>query len=363
MMSTQRTRARHHLTRHRLKSGAKVVPVIAAVLLLAACASGSPTKSNASGGASTSTGTSSSTSSGKSASVIVIGGPLSDPFFSVVKHGIDAATKSVEASGGKVTYLALANYNNLGADTAKLLQTAQNQKPSAIVFADWIPTAEEPVAKQIVQSGIPVIIYNSGTMTNVKNVGALTYIGADYTACGQAGGEEFVKNDVKNVVFVNTQPGDTSAEATASGYKTAVTGAGGTFRELSLPASSFGSPTAVAQAVKSDLLKNPGTTGIATFGTQDADSVDSAIQQSNNTGKVKLIGFNMSTNTLNRIKAGTQLATLDQQGYAQGYYSVSAAYQYAAYGISLPDALSTGPSVIDSTNVAKAITGTAEGVR
>jgi simple sugar transport system substrate-binding protein len=356
MKSPQHSPARIRLTR-----AAKVVPVVAAALLLAACASGSPTKSGAT--ASTSSNTTSKASNAD-ASIIIIGGPLSDPFFSVVKHGVDAATKAVEASGGKVTYLALANYNNLGADTAKLLQTAQNQHPDAVIFADWIPTAEEPAAKAIVAAGIPVIIYNSGDMTNVKNVGALTYIGTDLHASGVAGGQEFVKNGTKSVVFINTQPGDASAEATASGYKEAVTGAGGTFRELGLPASSFGSPTAVAQAVKSELLKYPDITGIATYGAQDADSAYSAIQQSNSGTKVKLIGFNLSTNSLNRIKAGTQLATIDQQGYAQGYYTVSAAYQYAAYGISLPTSpILTGPAVIDSSNVAKAISGTAAGVR
>ena len=77
-----------------------------------------------------------------------------------------------------------------------------------------------------------------------------------------------------------------------------------------------------------------------------------------------MIGFNLSTNTLDRIKAGTQLATIDQQGYAQGFYSVSAAYQYAAYGISLATTpILTGPAVIDSSDVSKAISGTAAGVR
>ena len=241
MMSTQQKPARR-----RLIWAAKVAPILAAAVILTACTSGSPSKANPTSDATTSS--KSSSHSGKAASIVIIGGPLSDPFFSVVKHGVDAATTAVKASGGKVTYLALANYNNLGADTAKLLQTAENLHPNVIIFADWIPTAEEPVAKQIVASGIPVIIYNSGTMANVKAVGAMTYIGTDLYESGQAGGKEFVKAGSKDIVFVNTQPGDASAESTASGYRQAVTSAGGKFQELNLPASSFGSPTAVAQA-------------------------------------------------------------------------------------------------------------------
>ena len=345
------------VTGRRLRRIAMAVPVFAVAVTLAACSTGAGSPAKAASSVV-------SNSSGKGISIVIIGGPLSDPFFSVVKHGVDAATASVEAAGGKVTYLALANYNNQGADTAKLLQTALNQNPSAVIFPDWIPSAEEPEAKAIVQAGIPVIIYNSGTMANVKAVGALTYIGTDLYASGQAGGQEFVKDGEKNVVFVNTQPGDASAELTASGYRQALTSAGDKFSELNLPGSSFGSPTAVAQAVKSALLKDPTIDGVATYGAQDADSAYSAIQQAGDSGKVKLMGFNLSTNTLDRIKAGTQLGTVDQQGYAQGFYTVSAAFQYAAYGIDLATKpILTGPAVIDSSNVKKAISGTAAGVR
>ena len=53
-------------------------------------------------------------------------------------------------------------------------------------------------------------------------------------------------------------------------------GAGGTAEQLPLPPTSFGNPTAVAEAIKAQLLKNPDVNGIITISTGDADSAGSS---------------------------------------------------------------------------------------
>jgi simple sugar transport system substrate-binding protein len=297
-------------------------------------------------------------------SIVVIGGASDDPFFSTVKNGVDAAASAVSPLGGKVTYLEMPNYDNIGPDAAKLAQTALSLHPNVIAVPDWVPSAEDAVLSRIHKAGITLIVYNSGTFSHVTALGSLTYIGTDYYQSGLAGGKEFVSAGAKNIVCVNTVPGDTSAEAMCSGYQNAEKAGGGSYSELELPTTSFGNPTAVAQAVKSELITHSSIDGVAVFGAQDADSAAAGIQQANDTQKVKLIGYNLSTNTLNRIKAGTQLATIDQQPYAQGFYTVMAGFQYVAYGINLASRpILTGPLVIDSKNVNQAIAGTALGVR
>ena len=352
-------RGEHRKRRSRVGKAAPILVVAAAVL--SACGS----TASASGSSKSTEATSgSSSASAKGVSIVVIGGASSDPFFSTVKNGVDAAAKIVEAAGGKVTYLEMPNYNNIGPDAAKLDQTALSLHPSAIVSTDWVPSAQDSTLKSITQAGIPLVIYNSGTLSGAKAVGALTYIGTDYTDSGKAGAKEFLASGGKDLIYVNTVPGDASAEDLGSGYSSVLTAAGAKYTELNLPATSFGNPTAVAQAIKSELLNNPQIDGIATFGAQDTDSAASAIQQANETGKVKLIGFNLSTNELDRIQNGTQLATVDQQPFAQGFYSVIAAFQYVAYGIELPtQPILTGPLIVDKQNVARAIAGTAAGAR
>ncbi|MDQ1544905.1 MAG: simple sugar transport system substrate-binding protein [Actinomycetota bacterium] len=331
-----------------------IASVIAVSVLLVSCSS--------TGSSSTST-SAPINDSAKGVSIVVVAGTSSDPFMSSVKHGVDAAALAVKAAGGSVTYLTLQNYQNLGPDTAKLAQTALNLHPTAIVVPDFVPSAEDPTLRSIVKAGITLVLYNSGSEAEAQKLGALTYIASDYEASGVAAGKELLAAGAKDVVFVDTIPGNPSADAMNNGYKSAVTSGGGKFRELTLPATSFQNTTAVTQAIKSELINSPSIDAIATWATPDDDSAAAAISQNNATGKVKLVGFGLSTNALSRIKAGTQLAATDQQPYAQGYYAVSAAFQYAAYGIALPTKLLTGPLVVDSKNVVQAIHGTSLGVR
>ena len=42
-----------------------------------------------------------------------------------------------------MTWLAPQDYNNLGPDAAKLMQTALAQNPDGIIAADWVPAAQD----------------------------------------------------------------------------------------------------------------------------------------------------------------------------------------------------------------------------
>ena len=133
---------------------------------------------------------------------------------------------------------------------------------------------------------------------------------------------------------------------------------------LNLPSSQFGDPSAVTQAIKGALIDDPTIDALITIGTTDADSAAGAIEQAGSGGKVLLGTFDVSQASLDRIKGGTQLFSIDQQPFAQGYYAVSNAFQLAAYGIYLPESpLLTGPALITEDNVDLAIEGTKLGVR
>ncbi|MEY4000366.1 MAG: hypothetical protein RLZZ626_721 [Actinomycetota bacterium] len=296
--------------------------------------------------------------------VYVIGGMPSDPFWSVVKSGAEAAANAVEAAGGTVTWLGPQNYDNLGPDAGKLVDTAVSNGATAIVIADWVPAAENPAIKRAVAKKIPVVIYNAGGVAQVKATGALTYIGSDEGVAGKAGGAYFATHGAKNVLCVNTGPGNANYESRCGGIIAGEKANGGKGKQLPLPASSFGNPTAVSNAVKAALLKDKTITGVVTLGVQDADSSAAAIAAAGLTKKVKLATFDMSTNTLNRISAGTQLFAIDQQPWLQGYLATSVAWQYAQYGIKpATSPVLTGPAIVDKSNVALVKTGVAGGVR
>ncbi|WP_088319757.1 sugar ABC transporter substrate-binding protein [Kineosporia sp. R_H_3] len=347
-----------------------VVGLLAAAALTA-CSSGatssggsSSTSAAPAGGSATSAAPAAGSGGSSNISIFVVGGKSDDPFWSKVKRGVDDAAKVVEAAGGKVTWLGPQNYDNLGPDAAKLILSAKSQGATALIGADWVPDAQNQAFKTLTDAGIPVFLYNAGGVTEAKNIGALSYVGSEEELAGKAGGEFFGTNGAKNVLCVNTLPGAANTEARCKGVSEGISASGGKSSQLPLPSSNFGNPTAVTQAIKAALLKDPSIDGVVTIATQDADSAAAAIDQAEATGKVKLGTFDMDDNQLSRIKDGKQLFCIDQQPYLQGYLAVSQAYAYNAYGLRVAqESVLTGPAIVSKDNVDAAISGVKAGVR
>jgi simple sugar transport system substrate-binding protein len=298
------------------------------------------------------------------AKIFVVGGKPDDPFWSVVKRGAEDAGKVVEAQGGTVTWLGPQNYDNLGVDAAELIRQAIAQGADAVVGPDWVPEAMEPAFQEVVKNNIPLIIYNAGSVETAERLGAMNYIGSDPYKSGIAAGEYFAKHDLKEAVCLNTLPGVANIEAFCKGMKDGVEKAGGTGSILPLPATSFGSSTAVAQALKGYLLKNPAVSAVFTIGNVDTNSAIGGIMQSGKKGKVQVCGMNIDETVLKNIKDGAQLCAIDQVGYMMGYLAVSILNAHVNYGISVPTKeILTGPGVIDVSNVDVTLEGVKAGAR
>ena len=346
-------------------------PVLAAALAVAGCTGGGGSSSASTGtgqasasGQASSASTASGQGTGGSVKIFVVGGESSDPFWSQVKSGAEAAGAAFASQGASVTWLGPQNYNNLGPDAAQLLRTALSESPSAVVGPDWVPAAEDPAFKAVASAHVPLIIYNAGGTSEATKDGALAYIGTDDYQAGVGGGKAFGSAGVKHVLCVNTLPGQSESEARCSGVKNGLAASGGKVTELELAPSNFGNPTAVAQGIKAALLKDSSIDGVITIDVADADSAAAALQQASLAGKVKLGTFDVDSTQLNRIKAGQQLFAVDQQGYLQGYYAVTELFTYVKWGMLLPSTnILTGPLVINSSNVSLAIAGAAAGVR
>ena len=72
------------------------------------------------------------------------------------------------------------------------------KKPQALAIGNFIPPVTEPLIKQAVKKGIPVVMVNSG-LTSWKATGALTFIGEDPNAQGAEAGRLSVAAGVKTV--------------------------------------------------------------------------------------------------------------------------------------------------------------------
>lgn len=296
--------------------------------------------------------------------IAVIGGKADDPFFAKVKKGIDDGTLVVQAHGGSVNYLMLQNYDNIGGDAGNLIRTAISQGASVIAAPNWVPDAEDEAYKAAIAAGIPVMLYNAGGGDKAVELGAINYIGNEEYPAGLAGGEYFSAHGQKNVICVNTVPGAQNLESRCKGVADGIAKAGGVSTQLPLPASSFGDPTAVAEAIKATLLKDATIDGLVTISAGDANSAATGIDQAGMTGKVALASFDMDEAGLTRIKDGTQLYAIDQQPWLQGFLAVTMADAYVNYGLDLATTpVLTGPGIVDASNIDATMAGAKAGYR
>jgi simple sugar transport system substrate-binding protein len=298
------------------------------------------------------------------AKIAVIGGKSDDPFFAKIKKGIDDAALTVKAHGGAVNYLQLQTYDNIGGDAANLIRTAISQHASIIAAPDWASDSEDEAYKAATAAGIPILLYNAGGGDKAKELGAINYIGNEEYPAGLAGGEYFAAHGSKNVICVNTVPGAGNLEARCKGVADGIAKQGGKSTQLPLPASSFGNPTAVAEAIKATLLKDSKIDGLVAVSAADADSAANGIQQAGATGTVKLGSFDMNETNLDRIKEGTQLFAIDQQPWLQGFLAVSLSDGFVNYGLkTATPTILTGPGIVDKSNIDATLAGAKAGYR
>ena len=263
-----------------------------------------------------------------------------------------------------MNYLQLQTYDNIGGDAANLIRTAISQHASIIAAPDWVADTEDEAYKAATAAGIPILLYNAGGSDKAKELGAINYIGNEEYPAGLAGGAYFATHGSRNVICVNTVPGAGNLEARCKGVADGIAKEGGKSTQLPLPASSFGNPTAVAEAIKATLLKDPKIDGVVTVSAADADSAANGIQQAGATGKVKLGSFDMNETCLERIKDGTQLYAIDQQPWLQGFLAVSLSDGFFNYGLkTATSTILTGPGIVDKSNIDATLAGAKLGYR
>ncbi|MBL9050700.1 MAG: substrate-binding domain-containing protein [Tabrizicola sp.] len=303
-------------------------------------------------------------SAAMAAKIAVIGGSNDDAFWNIIKKGIDDATPAIVANGGEVTYLRLVNYDNFAPDVVQLIRTAISMEVDGLVIPNWVPEAEDPAIKDAMAAGIKVILMNAGGADKAKELGAINYVGSDEYVAGVAGGEYFGDGGQKNVLCINTLPGTANIEARCKGVIDGITAKGGKGAQLPLPSTSFGDATAVAEAIKAELIKDETIDGVITISAGDADSAAIAVEQAGKTGATKLGSFDMNQAGLDRIKAGTQAFAIDQQPYLQSYLAVSLLAAHIDFGTDLPVfPVLTGPGIVDASNIEATLAGVSLGAR
>jgi simple sugar transport system substrate-binding protein len=328
----------------------KFLPALLLLLALAACGGGSSSNSQASSG-----GSSCPASRANLKFYVITHGQASDPFWSVVKKGVDQAAHDMCV---QAIYEAPPTFDMVA--MSHLIDTAVATKPDGLVVSIPDPNALGPSIKAAVAAGIPVISINSGADV-AKSLGVLVHVGQTEYQAGLGGGQRMAAAGVKHALCVNQEVGNAALEQRCQGFTDAMKQAGATVKEIGV---NLNNPTQTQQTIEAALQHDPTIDGILTLGPTGATPALKALQDLNKVGQIKLATFDLSSDVLQAIKAGQMLFAIDQQQYLQGYLPIVLLTLYKTNLNTIAnDVLQTGPGFVTSDNVNQVIQLTAQGTR
>src|SRR6266446_43755 len=327
-----------------------IILVVMLPIVLAACGNGgSSTTSTASG--------SCPASRANLKFYVVTHGQASDPFWSVVKKGVDQGAHDMCVTA---IYEAPASATFDVVAMSHLIDTAVAAHPDGLVVSIPDPNALGPSIKAAVAAGIPVISINSGSDV-AKSLGVLVHIGQTEEQAGIGGGEKMGAAGVKHALCVNQEVGNAALTLRCQGFAKGLAETGGTVKVIGV---NLSNPTQTQQTVEAALQHDPTIDGILTLGPTGATPTIKALQDLNKLGQIKLATFDLSSDVLNAIKAGQMLFAIDQQQYLQGYLPIVLLTLYKTNLNTIANSiLQTGPGFVVSSNVSQVTQLTAAGTR
>ena len=324
-----------------------IVLIVLSLLILSAC-----------GGGSQATGSTSSSSGGTSRNLkfyVITHGQASDPFWSVIKRGVDQGAKDM---GVQAIYEAPPAFDVVA--QSHLIDSAVAAHPDGLVVSIPDPNALGPSIKAAVAAGIPVISINAGAEV-AKSLGILVHVGQTEELAGFAGGQKMGAAGAKHALCVNQQVGVATLEQRCKGFSDAMKQVGATVKEIGVNGNN---PTQTQQTIEAAIQHDPTIDGVMALGPQGSLPAIKALQDLNKTGQIKLATFDLTPDVLQAIKNGQMLFAIDQQPYLQGYLPIVLLTLYKTNLNAIAnDALMTGPSFVTSDNVAKVIQLTGQGTR
>jgi simple sugar transport system substrate-binding protein len=278
---------------------------------------------------------------------MVTHGQESDPFWAQVKQGAEQA-----ASDFNVDLRYSAPPTTDPQAQAKLISDTAGQKPAAIVVTIPDPTVLTAPIKQVSDSGIPVIVANVG-VSQLDQVGGLTFVGQDDTLAGQDAGTTMAQAGVKRALCVIHEEQNTALTDRCSGFQKQLASSGAAATVLQVNGNDQqGSQTAVAKA----LTQDPTIDGVLATGIQGFSAVSAAVKGLNAGARIKVGTFDVSVdnpNNLAAVQSGDALFVVDQQPFLQGYDAVQTAAYQARFGQHPFRPIYTGPSLVTKDNAAK----------
>lgn len=275
--------------------------------------------------------------------VLVSHAPDSDSWWNTIKNGIALAGEQV---GVKVEYRNPPTGDI--ADMARIIEQAAASNPDGIIttLADF-DVLSGPV-RAAVDQGIDVIIMNTGTPEQAREVGALMYVGQPEYDAGLAAGIRAKGEGVTNFLCVNHAIQQPTVGERCRGY------ADGLGVELGDSMMDSGTdPSEIKNKVLAYLTAHPEVDGILALGPVSADPTIAALKENGMAGTLHFGTFDLGTEIVNAIKDGTIKWGIDQQPFLQAYLPVIVLANYDRFGVLPGNNINSGPGFVTADGLTK----------
>lgn len=287
--------------------------------------------------------------------VVVTHGQASDPFWSVVKNGVDAAAADMRVT---VEYQAPATFDMVA--MAQLIDAAVASEPDGLVVSVPDYDALGDHIRAAVDAGIPVISINSGS-DHAADLGVLAHVGQTEYEAGFGGGERMAAAGVTNALCINQEVGNVGLDLRCQGFADALAAAGGTSTVLAVD---LADPTGAQGRVSAALQQDATINGILTLGPTGAIPTLAALDAEGLLGTIPFGTFDLSPEVLAAVRDGQMLFAIDQQQYTQGYLPIVYLTLFLE-NLNTPGAvlIPTGPGFVTQDTAAQVIEFSARGTR
>ncbi|MCA0963105.1 sugar ABC transporter substrate-binding protein [Salipiger bermudensis] len=282
--------------------------------------------------------------------IVVAHGQANDPFWSVVKNGVQ---KAGEDTGANVEFRSPETFDMV--QMSQMIDAAVNQEPDGLVVS--IPDADAlgPSIQRAVEAGIPVISMNSGSDV-AHELGALLHVGQSEYDAGRAAGEKLAEMGGTKGICVNQEVGNVSLDMRCEGF------AEGFGQEVTV-IPTMNDPTEVESKVRAALDSDPDVDTVLGLGASLVGEPAVAAVEALGRDDVLIASFDLSAGFLEAVADGKAAFAIDQQQFLQGYLPVSFLALNAAYGLVPGGDVPSGPNLVTQDSAAQVIDLSAQGIR
>lgn len=268
--------------------------------------------------------------------ILVSHAPDSDSWWNTIRKGLALAGEQMDVT---------VEYRNPPtgdlADMARIIEQAAASGPNGIITTLADPDVLSGPIRNAVDSGIDVIIINSGTPEQAREIGALMYVGQPEYDAGFAAGLRAAGDGVSSFLCVNHYIAQPASTERCQGF------ADGLGVELGNQMIDSGQdPSEIQNRVMAYLNTNPDTDAVLTLGPTSADPTIMALQQMGLAGDLYFGTFDLGGDIVQAIRDGVIQWGIDQQPFLQAYLPVIVLTNYHRFGVLPGNNINSGPGFV-----------------